>query len=273
MKIKCPACSKVLSIPETAAGKVVKCPCGKQLRAPAAPGGQSPPQPSGGAASGLKPTQPTAGASSVGGGIDPDIFDDLTDNDLQPVKSSTNPYQSPTGGGVYAGGSGGPNGPQELASVGARIGGALLDGIAYILLMIPGLVIGIGMIIGSAVVAAESGESPETVSAAAGGGMILGTLIIAGNLFVPMIINCVLIAKSGQSIGKKIVGTRMVDQDSGETSGFVQGFLIRTFVFQLICNALPIIGFIIALVDIVFLFTEGNQTLHDRLARTRVVKA
>ena len=102
--------------------------------------------------------------------------------------------------------------------------------------------------------------------------MILGALIVIGNLFVPMIINCVLIAKSGQSVGKKIVGTRMVDQDSGETSGFVQGFLIRTFVFQLICN-IPFIGFIIALVDIIFLFTEGNQTLHDRLARTRVVKA
>ena len=165
-----------------------------------------------------------------------------------------------------------PQWPPELTGIGARIGGALLDGIAYILLMIPGLVIGIGMIVGSAVVAAESGESPETISAAAGGGMILGTLIIVGNLFVPMIINCVLIAKSGQSIGKKIVGTRMVDQDSGETSGFVQGFLIRTFVFQLICN-IPFIGFIIALVDIIFLFTEGNQTLHDRLARTRVVKA
>ncbi|MGC6551092.1 MAG: RDD family protein, partial [Rubripirellula sp.] len=165
-----------------------------------------------------------------------------------------------------------PNGPQELASVGARIGGALLDGIAYILLMIPGFVIGGGMIIGSTAVAAESGEAPDAVAAAAGGGMILGALIVIGNLFVPMIINCVLIAKSGQSVGKKIVGTRMVDQDSGETSGFVQGFLIRTFVFQLICN-IPFIGFIIALVDIIFLFTEGNQTLHDRLARTRVVKA
>ena len=219
MKIKCPACSKVLSIPEPLSPKlsnvraVSSCvPPQLGVRVHRSQVAEQP--------LALNPRNRQPGASSVGRGIDPDIFDDLTNNDLQPVKSSTNPYQSPTGGGVYAGGSGGPNGPQELASVGARIGGALLDGIAYILLMIPGLVIGIGMIIGGAVVAAESGESPEAVSAAAGGGMILGTLIIVGNLFVPMIINCVLIAKSGQSIGKKIVGTRMVDQDSGETSGF-----------------------------------------------------
>ena len=271
MKIKCPACSKVLSIPETAAGKVVKCPCGKQLRAPAAPGGQSPPQPISGAASGLKPTQPTAGASSVGGGIDPDIFDDLTDNDLQPVKSSTNPYQSTTGGRVYAGGPGGPNGPQELASVGARIGGALLDGLVHILVLIPGLVIGGAMIIGSTAEAPASGEAPDAVAAATGA-EILVALFIVGPIFLPMIINGVLIAKSGQSVGKKIVGTRIVDRDSGETSGFVQGYLIRTFVFQLICN-IPAIGFITAIVDVIFLFIEGNQTLHDRLARTRVVKA
>ena len=42
MKIKCPSCQKVLNIPPEAAGKVVKCPCGKQLRAPAAPADPSP---------------------------------------------------------------------------------------------------------------------------------------------------------------------------------------------------------------------------------------
>jgi uncharacterized RDD family membrane protein YckC len=82
----------------------------------------------------------------------------------------------------------------------------------------------------------------------------------------------VLIAKSGQSLGKKVVGTRMVDQNSGETVGFVQGFLVRTFVFQLI-TGIPVVGGFVALADIVFLFTEGNQTLHDRLAKTRVVRA
>ena len=32
MKIKCPACNAILNMPAGAAGKVVKCPCGKQLR-------------------------------------------------------------------------------------------------------------------------------------------------------------------------------------------------------------------------------------------------
>ena len=42
MKIKCPACSKLLTVPDTAAGKVLKCPCGKQLRAPSVSGGATP---------------------------------------------------------------------------------------------------------------------------------------------------------------------------------------------------------------------------------------
>jgi len=35
MKIKCPACEAVLSISVDTAGKIVKCPCGRQLRVPA----------------------------------------------------------------------------------------------------------------------------------------------------------------------------------------------------------------------------------------------
>jgi hypothetical protein len=36
MQLKCPGCSQLLNIPDAAAGKVVKCPCGKSLQVPAA---------------------------------------------------------------------------------------------------------------------------------------------------------------------------------------------------------------------------------------------
>ncbi|MDA9859008.1 RDD family protein [Rubripirellula sp.] len=109
MKIKCPACSQVLAIPENAAGKVVKCPCGKQLRAPAAAagggaatsGGQSRPTPQRPATqrpatqrpatqrpAARKPaTQRPAARKPAApmGGFDPGLFDELTDQDLKPV--------------------------------------------------------------------------------------------------------------------------------------------------------------------------------------------
>lgn len=265
MKIKCPACAKVLSIPDSAAGQVVKCPCGKQLRAPnAASAGGGANRPSGAGTSSNSPApRPTAGA----GGIDPGIFDDLTDNDLQPVKTSSNPYQSTVSGQHPSASSG----PQELAGVGQRIGGALLDGVLSLLMMLPGLIIGGGMLLAAASQAEANGGEPQGAAIALGG-ILIGVLIIVGNAIVPAVVNIVLISKSGQSLGKKIIGTRMVSQHTGETVGFVHGFLLRTFVFQLI-TGIPVVGGFIALADIIFLFTEGNQTLHDRLAGTRVVRA
>ena len=258
MKIKCPACAKVLSIPETAAGKVVKCPCGKQLRAPNAPAQGQSSNPTSAAPSAAAPKQP---AST--GGIDAGMFDDLTDNDLQPVKTSSNPYQSPVGAASTA-----SAGNQELASIGARIGGALIDGLFVIVVLIPGLFFAGG----SLFAAISMSEDPSAGEVAAGIGVAAAVGIIFVSAIIPMIVQVVLISKSGQSLGKRIVGTRMVDQHTGETVGFVQGYLVRTFVFGLI-TGLPAVGGLIAIADIIFLFIDGQQTLHDRLAKTRVVCA
>ena len=84
MKIKCPGCSATLQIPESAAGKVVKCKCGKQLRAP---GGQ----PGGGQAAAPAPSRPAAAPRQARPAPAPaatsGLFDELTDTDLAPVKS------------------------------------------------------------------------------------------------------------------------------------------------------------------------------------------
>ena len=93
MKIKCPGCASLLQIPDSAAGKVVKCKCGKQLRAPmpkgAAPGAAAPQAtPPGGASPGFQsqPLASTPGASpGAAGGSG--LFDELTDTDLAPVKA------------------------------------------------------------------------------------------------------------------------------------------------------------------------------------------
>ncbi|HBV66241.1 MAG TPA: hypothetical protein DEF45_24825 [Rhodopirellula sp.] len=113
MKIKCPACNTVLNIPAEAAGKIVKCPCGKQLRAPATAVGPaavksptSEPAPTGAkAASGLD--------SSSSGSVESNAFDDLpgaTSTAAPNPFSQTSPYAPPG-----PGSSGNPAGPQRVA--------------------------------------------------------------------------------------------------------------------------------------------------------------
>ena len=66
--------------------------------------------------------------------------------------------------------------------------------------------------------------------------MILGVAVL-----IPVIVNAVLITKSGQSLGKKAVGTRMVDQQTGAQVGFVQGYLVRSFAFGFL-TGLPVVA-------------------------------
>ncbi|MCS7467090.1 hypothetical protein NZK35_10570 [Stieleria sp. ICT_E10.1] len=92
MKIKCPGCASLLQIPDTAAGKVVKCKCGKQLRAPGGPAATTaqakPPAQAGQGASAAtrapaqsRPLATPAPAAAAG------LFDELTETDLAPIKA------------------------------------------------------------------------------------------------------------------------------------------------------------------------------------------
>lgn len=85
MKIKCPACSKVLSVPEAAYGKLVKCPCGKQIRVPAGKTTATPP------AATRPATRPATQPAPEH--MDSSIFDDMTEMDLQPVRAVNRPGQ------------------------------------------------------------------------------------------------------------------------------------------------------------------------------------
>ena len=72
--------------------------------------------------------------------------------------------------------------------------------------------------------------------------LAIGIAVVA--VLIPVVINCVLIAKSGQSIGKKAVGTRMIDQETSTQVGVVQGYVVRTIAFGCL-TGIPIVGGII----------------------------
>ncbi|MGB7329715.1 MAG: RDD family protein [Rubripirellula sp.] len=265
MKIKCPACATVLNVPDTAAGKVVKCPCGKQLRAP---GGTAAAPAAGATATRpattkqrAAPAKPAGRPAAAGNDFDPGLFDELTEADLQPVRVASagpklsNPY-APTAhrGGAPVGGA--------IASAGKRFFGACIDGAIYFVTSIVST--GLFLLFVNIQFGTLTPENPPAylpfVQLAFS---LTGTIIVTG-------INIAMICKSGQSIGKKAAGSRIVMESDGQLPGFVQGWLVRSFGFSFLSVFLLYIPF---LIDPFFVFSENARTLHDRLAGTIVVDA
>jgi uncharacterized RDD family membrane protein YckC len=89
---------------------------------------------------------------------------------------------------------------------------------------------------------------------------------------VLLVIQVYLLVTRGQTIGKKLLGIKIVAYDTEAHPGFVKIILLRGFVNGVI-SAIPVVGGLYALVDACFIFREDRRCLHDHLAGTKVVKA
>ncbi|HEY5851228.1 MAG TPA: RDD family protein, partial [Lysobacter sp.] len=101
-----------------------------------------------------------------------------------------------------------------------------------------------------------------------GGSLILLSLVGYLALFIYTLI---LLAREGQTIGKRAIGIRIVRTD-GERVGLGRLFWLRYFVPGLI-GAVPYIGWIFSLANIPWIFGEQRRCLHDHIADTMVVNA
>ncbi len=142
----------------------------------------------------------------------------------------------------------------ELASRGRRLMAVLVDGVVSLLLAIPGVIVAIGPVF-------NGSEEPDP----------LGIVLIGVAMILLTIVQAVLISKRGQSIGKIALGIRIAHSVDGSNPGFLRGFLIRTFVPQIIYQV-PLLGFLFLLVDSCFIFSERRQCIHDLMAETVVLK-
>jgi uncharacterized RDD family membrane protein YckC len=87
-----------------------------------------------------------------------------------------------------------------------------------------------------------------------------------------MAIQAILITRRGQSIGKIVVRTRIVDLN-GKPVGFVRGVLLRAWVFVPIGLLLPDgVASMVSLADALFIFRKDRRCLHDLVAGTRVIQ-
>lgn len=109
----------------------------------------------------------------------------------------------------------------------------------------------------------ETGDASAVYTFLAVGGLLL----LAYTVY-----NIYLLSTQGQTVGKKLMGIRIVRYDDNGTAGFVKAVLLRVFVNGLF-GAFPGLGPIYALIDILFIFSDDSRCLHDKLSGTHVVKA
>ena len=144
--------------------------------------------------------------------------------------------------------------PAERSS---RLGAAIVDGLIFtVMVYLP-------MILGTALGASIVGPVED------GGGIFL--LLMVGPLLIGFIVWTWLTLKqmsaTGQSLAKKYFNIKVVLSDGSPAS---LGTLIwKRNVLTWILSIIPLYGFI----EVLFIFGEKRQCLHDRMADTIVVEA
>lgn len=141
-----------------------------------------------------------------------------------------------------------------MASRGKRLGGALLDGSFMAIIMVP-----IMMYTGAS---QQSLRGESTSFLQHFGYVFLGWLIF-------LALHGYLLETRGQTIGKLIVGTQIVDRD-GNIPKFMNLLILRYLVMGWI-GIIPIIGGLLAITNILFIFRKDRRCIHDHLAQTWVV--
>jgi uncharacterized RDD family membrane protein YckC len=96
-----------------------------------------------------------------------------------------------------------------------------------------------------------------------------GTIVTVVALLAWCVITAWLVAANGQSIGKRLVGIKVVRTD-GSPASFARILFLRNVVNGL-PNLLPYVGWLYQLVDPLLIYQESRRCLHDRIADTIVV--
>lgn len=73
----------------------------------------------------------------------------------------------------------------------------------------------------------------------------------------------------GQTIGKSLFGIK-IETEEGKLPSLKKHLPIRYGIFFFI-GAIPVIGGLLSIANILFIFTPDKKCIHDRLAKTRVV--
>jgi len=142
----------------------------------------------------------------------------------------------------------------QLATRSSRLGAYLLDILSFAFLAI------IAAVILPSFGKAGARELPQAFIA------IIGLAMLA-----IMIVHIVFLHKYGQTIGKRLVGIKVV-QTNGTRCELWRFFVLRYFVPALF-GAVPIIGPLLTIIGLLLIFGAQQRCLHDLIANTIVIQA
>jgi uncharacterized RDD family membrane protein YckC len=84
-----------------------------------------------------------------------------------------------------------------------------------------------------------------------------------------LLINGKLLVENGQTLGKKVVGIRIVDMEGNKAS--IKKQLFPRYAFYFLPGQVPVVGQIVSMVNILWIFGKPRRCLHDYVAGTKVV--
>ena len=144
----------------------------------------------------------------------------------------------------------------ELAERGDRLKAVLLDGLFYLAALIPFFIV-LFLTMGLAM-------RSEFMIGLVGGVAILGVLGVG-------IYNFVLFHRQGQTLGKRIMGVKVVRSNGDRCS--LRRFIFMRYLLTSVLASIPFIGIFVSIADPLLIFRESRQCLHDTIADTIVVNA
>lgn len=147
------------------------------------------------------------------------------------------------------------DGKQELAGRGTRLGASTIDGVLLGLIVWPYVM------------------TTDYWTRAAQGQVEFGDLLQLSlvSLIGFLALHGYLLHKNGQTIGKRLLGIRIVSASDGQIVSLGKIFGLRYVPIQ-IAGIIPLVGNLLPLLDVLFIFREDRRCLHDFIAGTRVVK-
>jgi len=166
--------------------------------------------------------------------------------------NTANPYAPPKGA-VRDVDSGDSSEPADRI---IRLAAVILDGIiAGVMIYVPALVV-----LGATGSLADAAQPSDSAIAIAGGLALIGGIAW-------LWLTILYVARNGQTIAKKIVGIKVVRTD-GSKASLGRIWWLRNFVNGLL-GIIPLY----TLIDVLFIFGEQRQCVHDKIADTIVVRA
>lgn len=142
----------------------------------------------------------------------------------------------------------------QLASRGARLGASLIDSFCVSVVNFP--------LLRSAGLLPMDGRMPG----------LRDGIVVAVIGFVVFALMQGWFLVQGQTIGKRLLGLRIVDVEDGEPPSVAHTLGLR-YLPTTVAAAFGVIGSVIILFDVLLIFGDERRCLHDRIASTKVVRA